>query len=179
MPTVNIRPAVSSDLPLLLQIDPGYTTECVWQMSSSDEDGQVSVTFRNVRLPRSMRVTFPRPLDALVEDWPRRACYLVAETENSPKGFLTVTLGSAPGTGWIADFAVERRVRRQGYGSALLVAARQWARANGLQRLVIETQSKNHPAISFCEKHGFAFCGYNDRYYPNQDIALFFGLTLR
>ena len=179
MPTVDVRPAVSSDLQPIMQIDPGYTTEYVWQMSSTEEDGQVSVSFRSVRLPRSMRVTFPRPVESLADDWPRRASFLVAEMDRTVKGDLSLAPAAVPGTGWIADFAVERRLRRQGIGSALLMAARQWARDNGLQRLVIETQSKNHPAISFCEKHGFAFCGYNDRYYPNQDIALFFGATLR
>jgi hypothetical protein len=40
-------------------------------------------------------------------------------------------------------------------------------------------QSKNYPAIAFCKKQGMAYCGYSDRYYANQDIALFFGLHLR
>ena len=35
-------------------------------------------------------------------------------------------------------------------------------------------QSKNFPAISFLQKHGFKFSGYNERYYRNQDIALYF-----
>ena len=40
-------------------------------------------------------------------------------------------------------------------------------------------QSKNYPAISFAQKQGLAFCGYNDRYYASQDVALFFGMTLK
>jgi ribosomal protein S18 acetylase RimI-like enzyme len=40
--------------------------------------------------------------------------------------------------------------------------------------MTLEIQTKNHPAISFAQKHGFQFCGYNERYYPNGDIALFF-----
>jgi hypothetical protein len=39
-------------------------------------------------------------------------------------------------------------------------------------------QSKKYPAICFLEKNGFDFCGYNERFYRNQDIALYFGRGL-
>jgi hypothetical protein len=61
----------------------------------------------------------------------------------------------------------------------LLAAAAHWARTNNLGRIILATQSKNYPAICFAQKHGLAFCGYNDRYYPNQDVALFFGMELK
>jgi RimJ/RimL family protein N-acetyltransferase len=44
---------------------------------------------------------------------------------------------------------------------------------------VLETQSKNHPCIRLAQKFGYEFCGYNDRYYPTQDVALFFGRALK
>ena len=44
---------------------------------------------------------------------------------------------------------------------------------------MFETQTKNYPAICFYRKHRFVFCGFNDRYYTNQDIALFFAQSLR
>jgi RimJ/RimL family protein N-acetyltransferase len=37
-------------------------------------------------------------------------------------------------------------------------------------------QSKNHPAIAMARKLGFSYAGYSDRYYVDQDIALFFSL---
>ena len=90
-----------------------------------------------------------------------------------------MTIQPSPYVGWIADFAVARPNRRQGVGTALLAAAGRWAQEHGLLRLMIETPSKNYPAICFCLKRGFTFCGYNDRYYANQDIALFFEQNLR
>lgn len=179
MASLVVRPATSTDLPALTALDHGYTTEYVWQMESREEDGQTSVNFRRVRLPRSMRVLFPRDPKRLASDWTRQAQILAAEQAGQLRGYLALSLGPAPGAGWVADFAVERRHRRQGVGTALLAAAVKWARENGLRRLVVETQSKNFPAISFCQKNGLVFCGYNDRYYANQDIALFFGLNLR
>jgi len=69
--------------------------------------------------------------------------------------------------------------RLRGIGSALLNAARRWAIDRNLRRLIVETQTKNYPSIRFLQKRGLTFCGCNDLYYPNQDIAIFFGQTLR
>ena len=179
MAQVQVRPAASADLPHLTALDHGYSTDYVWQMDAREENEQTSITFRTVRLPRSMRVSFPRDSQQLLEAWNRRVCFLVAEEAGLLKGYLNLTLAAAPETGWIADFAVDRRFRRSGVGSVLLASAAHWARQNNLGRLIVETQSKNYPAICFAQKHGMAFCGYNDRYYPNQDVALFFGMVLK
>jgi GNAT superfamily N-acetyltransferase len=179
MAQVQVRPAASADLPPLTALDHGYSTDTVWQMDAREESGQTSITFRTVRLPRSMRVAFPRDSQQLLEAWNRRVCFLVAEEAGLLKGYLNLTLAAAPETGWVADFAVDRRFRRSGVGSVLLASATHWARQNHLRRLILETQSKNYPAICFAQKHGMAFCGYNDRYYPNQDVALFFGMVLK
>ena len=174
-----VRPAISTDIQKLAALDHGYSTEYVWQMDARDEDGQMAITFRRVRLPRSMRVTFPRQPGDLADTWTQGTAFLVAEGEEQMKGYLALFPGPLARTGWIADFAVDRKWRRQGIGAALFTRAIAAARDAGLRRLIVEMQSKNHPAIAFCQKHGLAFSGYNDRYYSNQDIALFFGLTLR
>ncbi|MGH2521278.1 MAG: GNAT family N-acetyltransferase [Anaerolineales bacterium] len=179
MAEIQVRPASSADLPHLAELDPGYSTDYVWQMETRDESGQTTVTFRPVRLPRPMRVTFSYDAQRLAEAWNRRVCFLVAEEEGHLKGYLNLTLAPSPEIGWISDYVVERRVRRNGIGGVLLTAAAQWAQQNNLKRLILETQSKNYPAICFAQKHGLAFCGYNDRYYPNQDVALFFGMVLK
>jgi GNAT superfamily N-acetyltransferase len=179
MAQVQVRPANSTDLPHLTTLDHGFSTDYVWQMDQRDEGGQIAVNFRPVRLPRPMRVAIPRDPQRLIEAWNRRVCFLVAEEEGQFRGYVNVTLAAAPEVGWIADLGVERRHRRSGVGGILLTAAAQWARQNKLKRLVLETQSKNYPAICFAQKNGLAFCGYNDRYYANQDVALFFGMILR
>ena len=55
-----------------------------------------------------------------------------------------------------------------------LRAAQTWASERDSNQLMLEMQSKNYPAICLANKLGYEFCGYSDRYYPNQDIALFF-----
>jgi RimJ/RimL family protein N-acetyltransferase len=60
-----------------------------------------------------------------------------------------------------------------------LEAIQAWALERGVRRLVIETQSKNQACIRLAQKFGYEFCGYNDQYYPTQDVALFFGRALK
>jgi GNAT superfamily N-acetyltransferase len=179
MPQIQVRPALSADLAALTALDHSYSTDYVWQMDTREEAGAIAITFRNVRLPRPMRASVPHEASRLLEAWNKRVCFLVAEEAGHIQGYLNLTLSHIPGTGWIADFGVERRFRRMGVGTVLLAAALPWARDNHLQRIILETQSKNYPAICFAQKHGFVHCGYNDRYYPNQDVALFFGLNLK
>jgi len=57
--------------------------------------------------------------------------------------------------------------------------ARQWAWEQKLQTILVEATTKNYPALCFYQKLGFQFCGFNDHYYINQDIALFFVQRLR
>ncbi len=181
MAPIQVRPATPDDLPRLAAFDHGYSTDYVWQMELRDDSnaGQIEVTFRPVRLPRPMRVASNRLPEQLAEDWQRRACFLVAEQDGQPRGYINLRLALVPETAWVTDCVVERRFRRSGVGSVMLAAAAQWARSNRLKTLILEMQSKNYPAICFAQKQGMSFCGYNDRYYPNQDVALFFGTALK
>lgn len=176
-----IRPAELADLNVCFEMEHSFETDHVWQMDQREEAGVVSVVFRTVRLPRVMKVDYPRDRDYLLENWQREECFLVADADpegGDVRGYLDMTVQAWHSTGWINNLAVARSYRRQRIGQALLRAGIQWGRERDLGRLMLETQTKNYPAISFCQKHGFVFCGFNDQYYPNQDIALFFVLTL-
>ena len=76
------------------------------------------------------------------------------------------------------DLVVEKRIRRRRIGSALLEQSAFWARMRGVDTLTIEFQTKNVPGISFAKSLGFSFCGFNDHYYSNRDIAVFFSRNL-
>ena len=62
--------------------------------------------------------------------------------------------------------------------SALVLAAQDWCGKKGIHRLTLEMQPKNYPAIQFAYKLGFEFSGYNDQYYRDQEIAIFFSSYL-
>lgn len=178
MPEIEIRPAISTDIRALMAIDHGYTSDFVWQMEIQAEDSAISVNFREVRLPRSVRVEYPRSPQTLAEEWTARAGLLVALLEEEAVGYAALMLNIAPLTAWMTDLVVKRRVRRQGIGSLLVLAAQEWGLQHDCRQLVLEMQTKNYPAIHLAQKLGFDFCGYNDRYYANHDIGLFFSKAL-
>lgn len=178
--TITIRSAMPSDYEQCAEIDHTASTETVWQMVLDDHDEGHHVTFRPARLPRSMKVVYPRSGETLLESWQLHAAFLVAALENGTViGYINVREERSQETAWVADLAVDGGHRRQGVASRLLRAARDWAMDRGLRRLIVETQTKNYPAIQFLQRRGMAFCGYNDLFYPNQDIAVFFGQILR
>ncbi|MBI3176750.1 MAG: hypothetical protein HYZ35_02045, partial [Chloroflexi bacterium] len=76
---VTVRPANSDDIALITAFDHSFSTDYVWQMDLREEQGQVSVNFRQVRLPRSLRVLYPRNSEALAAHWTDRNLFVVAE----------------------------------------------------------------------------------------------------
>jgi ribosomal protein S18 acetylase RimI-like enzyme len=179
MPEIEIRPAKSTDIPALMAIDHNYSTDYVWQMEIESEENNVGVRFREIRLPRSVRVEYPRQVSALADEWTQRSGLLVALFEEETVGYISLVLSIAPVTAWVTDLVVVRRLRRQGIASTLVLAAQELGENLGSRRIVLEMQPKNYAAIHMAHKLGFDLCGYNDRYYANHDIALFFAKGLR
>jgi ribosomal protein S18 acetylase RimI-like enzyme len=180
MPEIEIRPAATGDIPALVALEHNYTSDYVWQMDRQmPEDGQMRINFREIRLPRSVRVEYPRSPRTLASDWQQRDGLLVALLAGEPAGYASLRLNMAPLTAWLTDLVVRRRWRRQGIGSALVLAAQEWGLQHDCRYLMLEMQPKNYSAIGLARKLGFDFCGYNDRYYENHDIGLFFARPLR
>ncbi len=114
----------------------------------------------------------------MTKTWKKQAAFLVAHEEEEILGYVSLAIDMAPETLWVTSLAVKPLKRRQGIGTQLILAAQSWAKQNSHSRILLEMQSKNYPAIRFAQKLAFEFCGYNDRYYENQDIALFFAKHL-
>jgi ribosomal protein S18 acetylase RimI-like enzyme len=179
MPEVQIRPAVATDIPILVTIDHAGQTDYVWQMDLQREEGQLGAIFREIRLPHSVSVPYPRELTALPDSWNRRAGMLVAMIDGQVIGYVRMSDIILPRTAWLTDIVVSPRFRRQGVGSALILAAQTWAVGREDDRALLEMTTKNTSMICMARKLGYEFCGYNDLYYENQDIALFFGRSIR
>ena len=99
---------------------------------------------------------------------------LLAEGRGGIKGYISLNIGIAPASAWVEDLVVDREQRQEGIGTALILAAQEWCGTRGMNRLTLEMQPKNYPAIQFAQKLGFDFSGYNDQYYRDQEIAIFF-----
>lgn len=179
MREVRIRPALAADLPRLVGLDHSCASDYVWQLDLEREPGQVGVTLREVRLPRAVRVLYPRDVYALPDEWKRQAEILVAEADGHPIGYTRFQERNGSSLLWILDLVVAPAARRQGLGGRLLAAVESQAAERSIRRVILEVSSKAHPGIRLAHKMGYEFCGYNDHYYPNGDVALFFGRSLR
>ena len=179
MPEVNIRPAVATDIPVLMALDHSCQTDYVWQMDVQRDEGQLGAIFREIRLPRSVTIPYPRELSALKETWNRRAGILVAMIGDQVVGYIRMSDLILPRTAWMTDIVVSPRFRRQGIGTALILAVQSWAVDRKDNRALMEMLSKNNPTVCLARKLGYEFCGYNDLYYETKDIALFFGRSIR
>ncbi len=173
-----IRHAVSTDIQRLMELDHSYSTDHVWQMSLQPVSAGMEVAFREVRLPRPMRVAYPRRVERLADEWTEGSAIFVGEVDERLAGYLALASAPAPDSLWVTDLAVEPAFRRQGLGRRLLGEAIGWGRARHQGRLFLEMQSKNFPAIQLAQKMGFVFSGYSDFFYPNEDISLFFSFDL-
>ena len=174
MTEINIRPAISTDIPKMVALDHNFATDHVWQMTMDLTEIQTQVSFREVRLPREVHVNYPRSTRAIMDDWTKRDLLLLAEEGDEVRGYISLQLGKAPASAWMEDLNVDRVHRRKGIGSNLVLAAQDWCGRKRVHRLTMEMQPKNYPAIQFAYKLGFEFSGYNDQYYRDQEIAIFF-----
>ena len=179
MTSFEIRPAIANDLPRLMAMDHSCLSDYVWQLELRRESGQITSNLREVRLPRTISVTYPRNPMSLADEWTRRDVVMVALFEENPVGYICATEEHTAAIAWVTDIVVAPERRRQGAASALLTATQSWALEKGIRRLILEMQSKNQPCIRLAQKFGYEFCGYNDQYYPTQDVALFFGRALK
>lgn len=177
-----IRDGLDVDIAGCIALDHSYETDYVWQMHIHGEDGQQwEILFKRERLPRTMSISRTADEKRLRAALTPEQCLLIATKRDEPVvlGYLAMYNDHAHQFGLIHDLVVSQPYRRYGIATRLVSAARQWAKEHGLPRLMIETQTKNYPGIAFCQQTGFSFCGFNDRYFLNQDIAVFFSLSLR
>ena len=179
MPQIEIRPAVSPDIIELIRLDHSCKTNYVWQMDRNINEGQFQITFREIRLPRPIQVPYPRLAESLEDEWQLASGVLVATHEGKQVGYTRLSENEEIQMVIIKDIVVDFLLRRQGIGIALILAAQNWAIQRNNRKIMFEMPSKNFPAIKLAFKLGFEFSGYNDSYYPNKDIALFFSRFLK
>jgi GNAT superfamily N-acetyltransferase len=179
MPEIEIRPAISSDLASLIHFDHSCETTHVWQMERSAEQGQIEVRFRETRLPRSVQLEYPRLPVSMADNWTKHGLFLVARLNEALVGYLILDICNENKSARVVDLVVNLNHRRQGIATALLISAQNWLRMNGVTRITLEMQAKNHIATLLARKLRYDFSGFADSYYANRDMALFFTAVLR
>lgn len=96
------------------------------------------------------------------------AAVLVAESDDGEiVGRLSLSRDAHPASVHVADLGlmVDARYRRRGIGRALLAAAVEWARTNGVRKLELHVFPHNQAAIALYERFGFEREGYRKQHY--------------
>ena len=176
-----IRDAIRTDISACLALNHQYESDYVWRMmvQAIPPEGH-QVTFRKDGLPRAMQSEHPVDELRLHLALPQENCYLVAVNKDDATilGYLTMRYDLIHQIALIQDIVVDQEFRGVGIGSRLLGIARQWAAEHDAGKLMVEIPTTNYPAIHFIQNHGLRFCGFNDQYFRNQDISVFFGQTI-
>lgn len=179
MAEVKISPAKSEDIPELIKLDHWCETTHVWQLEKAFGNGQLEVHFKEIKLPRSLKIAYPRLITALTETWADHTLCLVARSEEKIAGYLTIDEQSDQKMATVKDLVVDTPSRRQGIASALVIACQAWVKKRGNTRFVMEIPAKNHPAIQFANHLRFEFSGFNESFYSNRETALYFVSELK
>ncbi len=179
MAEILVRPAVSPDIEVLTRFDHTVRTSRVWQMNQNMGEYEIRTGFKEAELPREMRIQYPHSPEILLSRWKDYSIILVGCIDNAPVGYLTMSTLFAPEMVWVKDLVINEGWRRKGIGTTLIQAGADWAKARKFFRMTVEMSSKNYPAISMAKKIGFEYSGFNDNYFMNNDIAIFFARYLR
>ena len=105
MSAIQIRPVAAADLPRLMGLDHSITSEYVWQLELRRDSGQLTATFRDVRLPRPISLNYPKNQFSLADEWTRKAMMFAAVSENEPVGYLSLMENPAS-SAWVTDLVV-------------------------------------------------------------------------
>ncbi len=176
---MEIRIATLADLTAALAMDDTFETDYVWQMDERSGNGNIAVSFRLTRLPRPIQVKGMVSRDDVAQNFQQGGMVLVAAADHGICGLADLAVSEWNQVLRIKNLAVAPADRHQGVGSRLMRAALKWGQQQQLRVALLAVSTKAYPAICFAQKHGFAFCGFSDRLYPNRDIAMQFALNLR
>lgn len=176
-----IRDGLEDDIAVCLALDHRYKSDHVWQMNMEENGGAWQIAFKTQRLPRSMEAIHEADERRLRLALPPEQAFLVAleKTSGELLGYLAMRNDPVYRAAWIQDVVVAAPYRRGRIGSRLVNVARGWANEHSLTQITAEAHTRNYPAIAFYQHLGFKFCGFNDRYFPNHDIAVFFTQPVR
>jgi [ribosomal protein S18]-alanine N-acetyltransferase len=105
---------------------------------------------------------------------PLQRCGLVALSDGYLAGFAVTSWLRHETAAELEGVFVDRGLRRQGAGSALVAACMAWAAKTGATTVRLEVRASNAPALALYQRYGFSITGVRRAYYsvPVEDALL-------
>jgi ribosomal-protein-alanine N-acetyltransferase len=142
-------------------------------MTVQDIDEVLMLAARFVEAPHWSRWDYeqilrPAPATSLT----RRA--FIALSDSNLAGFAAAGWLPGEAAAEVEGLVVDEKYRRQGMGSALIGACREWAANAGAASMRLEVRASNAAALALYHRHGFSAVGRRRAYYsaPVEDAVL-------
>ena len=179
MAEIEIRPAISTDIPELMAFDHSISTSHIWQVEAVVDEKEMGVRLLETRLPRPLTLAYPKRIEEMADTWTKHSLFLTARLNARLVGYLILSIEGDTRAAFITDLVVNSNFRNQGIASGLVLAVRSHLRNSGIRRLLIGIPMRNEAALALARKLGMTFCGYIDHYFVNQDAALFYSMAIK
>jgi ribosomal-protein-alanine N-acetyltransferase len=149
-------------------------------MTAQDIDEVVKLAARFVEAPHwarrdyeQMPLPAPQTSPSATPPTSLTRCSVVALSDSSLAGFAVASwLSQEPAE--IEGVVVDEKYRRQGIGSGLIRACKEWAANAGALSIRLEVRASNAAALALYQRHGFSVVGHRRAYYsaPIEDAVL-------
>jgi len=173
---MQIRPAVSSDVDRLIDIDGTINSNNYFHVEKTGEG--FALAWKIEERPLRSKLIEPNRLDDEQQFAARQiiggieeGLALVADHGGNVMASLIARLDAAKSVLRLIDVRVDHDHRGQGVGSALLFGSIQHAREAGLRAVWARTKTNNVPAGNFLLKRGFDLAGLDTQFDSNHDLV--------
>lgn len=142
-------------------------------LAVQDLDDVLVLAAESLEAPHWNRRDYEQILLAEPSD-PLLRCGLVADSGGKVAGFAVASWLQNEPVAEVEGLFVELDFRRQGVGSALIIACMAWAAKAGALRVRLEVRSSNTAAHALYRRHGFSTAGVRRAYYsaPVEDALV-------
>ena len=179
MAEIEIGAATLEEYPQIAAMDLSFESDYVWKTQTLEEYESFESSFQRIRLPKTIRVSFQAYSSANLETLIRNREILSVRYDDRVIGYVRLERDETVNRLMLKTGGIMPEYRNKGVGSVLLDQVTEIARHNGLRSIVCMVQAKNDPAIHFLLSHGFVFCGYQEFFFRNMEIGLFFSKNVR
>ena len=119
--------------------------------------------------PKQVPLYTKKFVDTLFEDWIDNPVAYGMFDEDKLVGVVELGDESYASRLRVQELWVEESYRRKGIGHMLMDKAMEYAKNHKYQRVILETQNVNYPAMCFYQKYGFTLIGLTTTEYDDKE----------
>ena len=179
MAEIKIGASTNEEYPQIAAMDLSFDSNYVWKTQTLEGLDSFEASFQRIRLPKTIHVSFQAYIPTILETLVRQREILSVRYEEKVVGYLRLEQDETVNRLILKTGGIMPEYRNKGIGTVLMDRVTEIASHNRLRSIVCMVQAKNDPAIRFLLGKGFVFSGYQEFFFRNMDIGLFFSKNVR